>query len=254
MPMITKDLDYTRHNSGSGGVFSVSTSGTNITHKWYKNDRLINGTGAGILAFGDDALRVEDSNGLLRITYEASNVDYDNMTQTTRQTFGLYSNTTYLSVNHTEGMSMIAFKVAVSLLGLSTFAFLIICIVLCCYIYYLKCTKKLRPKPSQDQAPPPQAPAVAQPNIEEVEPIHKLTIAVGHFMRNREMNVILLQALIDIMHNATKEKCINQERCKELRLIRNLLEEVKDKIDIPTTDARIQLDGKLLYFCDQLSS
>ena len=95
--MITKDLDYTRHNSGSGGVFSVSTSGTNLTHKWYKNDKLINSTGAGILAFGNDALTIEDSNGLLRITYEASNVDYDNMTQTARQTFGLYSNMTTVS-------------------------------------------------------------------------------------------------------------------------------------------------------------
>ena len=90
--MITKDLNYTRHNSGSGGVFSVSTSGTNLTHKWYKNDKLINRTGAGILDIGNDFVRVKESNGLLRITYEASNVDYDSMNHTTRQTFGLYTN------------------------------------------------------------------------------------------------------------------------------------------------------------------
>ena len=96
-PMITKDLNYTRHNSGSGGVFSVSTSGTNLTRKWYKNDKLINSTGAGILDIGNDAFTVEDSNGLLRITYEASNVDYDNMNHTARQTFGLYSNMTNVS-------------------------------------------------------------------------------------------------------------------------------------------------------------
>ena len=95
--MITKDLNYTRHNSGSGGVFSVSTSGTNLTHKWYKNDKLINGTGAGIIDIGNDALRVKESKGLLRITYEASNVDYDNMNHTTRQTFGLYINMTTVS-------------------------------------------------------------------------------------------------------------------------------------------------------------
>ena len=94
--MITKDLNYTQYTNGDG-VFSVSTSGTNLTHKWYKNDKLINSTGAGILAFGNDALTIEDSNGLLRITYEASNVDYDNMTQTTRQTFGLYINMTTVS-------------------------------------------------------------------------------------------------------------------------------------------------------------
>ena len=240
--MITKDLNYTRHNSGSGGVFSVSTSGTNLTHKWYKNDKLINSTGAGILAFGNDALTVEDSNGLLRITYEASNVDYDNMTQTTRQTFGLYSNTTYLSVNHTEGMakdSMIAFNVVVPLLGLSTFALLIICIMLCCYIYYLKCTKEPRLKP----------------RIEEAEPIDKLTIAVRQFIKNCDTSVILLQALVHMMHDATDARCINQEQRVKLRDIRGLLEEVKDKIDIPSADAKsIQLDGKLLYFCDQLSN
>ena len=152
--MITKDLNYTRYTNGDG-VFSVSTSGTNLTHKWYKNDKLINGTGAGILAFGNDALRVEDSNGLLRITYEASNVDYDNMTHTTQQTFGLYINMTTVSqgvdcvnitreiiinptaaCNQSDSVSTTALEASLAVCSFLFISSIIVCIILLSLLLY----------------------------------------------------------------------------------------------------------------------
>ena len=147
MPMITKDLNYTRQNTGSGGVFSVSTSGTNLTHKWYKNDKLINSTGAGILAFGNDALTIEDSNGLLRITYEASNVDYDNMTQTTRQTFGLYTNMTTTC----DQPGSVSTALAVSL---GIFLFLSVSLAVACIILSIllcQTCRKINKKPTENR-------------------------------------------------------------------------------------------------------
>ena len=133
--MITKDLNYTRYTNGDG-VFSVSTSGTNLTHKWYKNDKLINSTGAGIVEIGNDALTVEDSNGLLRITYEASNVDYDNMTQTTRQTFGLYSNMTNVSRDVYEDKYQVLTIILLVVIGTVCIAVVILLVLV---ILYFKC-------------------------------------------------------------------------------------------------------------------
>ena len=158
--MITKDLNYTRQNGGSGGVFSVSTSGTNLTHKWYKNDKPINGTGAGILDIGNDFVRVKDSNGLLRITYEASNVDYDSMNHTTRQTFGLYINMTTVSqgvncvnitreiiinptaaCNQSDSVTIIALAVPLGFLFIFS---LIACIILLSCLLYRTCNRTER--------------------------------------------------------------------------------------------------------------
>ena len=145
--MITKDLNYTRHYSGSGGVFSVSTSGTNLTHKWYKNDKLINGIGAGILEIGNDALTVEDSNGLLRITYEASNVDYDNMTQTTQQTFGLYTNMT--ATCDQPGSVSTALAVPLGILSLISVSLAVACIILS--ILLCQTCRKTNKKPTKNR-------------------------------------------------------------------------------------------------------
>ena len=145
--MITKDLNYTRHSSGSGGVFSVSTSGTNLTHKWYKNDKLINGTGAGILVIGNDTLTVDDSNGLLRITYEASNVDYDNMTQTTQQTFGLYTNMT--ATCDQPGSVSTALAVPLGILSLISVSLAVACIILS--ILLCQTCRKTNKKPTENR-------------------------------------------------------------------------------------------------------
>uniref|UniRef100_A0A1X7VGJ7 Ig-like domain-containing protein n=1 Tax=Amphimedon queenslandica TaxID=400682 RepID=A0A1X7VGJ7_AMPQE len=88
MPTITQDLNYTMNNNGDGGVFTVTSHGTNLMHNWYKNDRLINNTGNGILEISNTSLRVKEVNGSLRIAYVVSNVDYDNTSHSMRQTFG----------------------------------------------------------------------------------------------------------------------------------------------------------------------
>ena len=144
--MITKDLNYTQYTNGDG-VFSVSTSGTNLTHKWYKNDKLINSTGAGILEIGNDFVRVEESNGLLRITYETSNVDYDNMTQTTQQTFGLYTNMT--ATCDQPGSVSTALAVSLGILSLISVSLTVACIILS-ILLCLTC-RKTNKKPTENR-------------------------------------------------------------------------------------------------------
>ena len=134
-PKITEDLNYTRNNNGDG-VFSVTSCGTNLTHKWYKNGGLINRTGDNILEISDTSLRVKEINGSLRIAYVVSNFDYDNTPHSMRQTFGVYSRTIIQNSTETAGNSMSITSVAVSM-SIITVILFIICIVLCIWIFCL---------------------------------------------------------------------------------------------------------------------
>ena len=252
--MITKDLNYTRHNSGSGGVFSVSTSGTNLTHKWYKNDRLINGTGAGILAFGNDSVRVEDSNGLLRITYEVSNVDYDNMTQTTRQTFGLYTNVSQdeSASTKSEGQVLtIALGVLVPIGTLSILVNIILVVFIC-----------FKSRISKAQAPPPkegiELPAAEPPpNQEEVDkssmppsrqqsdskqeadcskcqyekslkPMKRILLSASSLVRDCETNFDFLHCLTVMLTDVLSERYFDNECTIALKTMRKEMEELME--------------------------
>ena len=240
--MITKDLNYTRYTNGDG-VFSVSTSGTNLTHKWYKNDKLINGTGAGILAFGNDALTIEDSNGLLRITYEASNVDYDNMNHTTRQTFGLYTSFSQdgsdVSIE-SEGQVLTIALGVVALIGtLSIVVNILILVVFICF----KC------RVSKVQAPPPKegiesSTAEPPPNQEEVNkspsrqqsykesltPMEHILISASRLAQDCETDIKFLRCLTEMLTNVLSEIDFDNECTGTLKNMRENIEELIKKL------------------------
>ena len=262
--MITKDLNYTRHNSGSGGVFSVSTSGTNLTHKWYKNDKLINSTGAGILAFGNDALTVEDSNGLLRITYEASNVDYDNMTQTTRQTFGLYTNVSQgvncvnitreiiinptAACNQSNSVSTTALAASLAVCFFLFISSIIFCIILLSLLLYRtrhRTDKKLKNGNSAQNTAGGPTPDAGPTNLD-------LTYQPNRFLQNgcNEMlhcknNYEFLHCLRVILNAASGHKEFNKD-CGEL------LTRLSNEIDAHMTEIEPQGKdgGKKNVACD----
>ena len=263
--MITKDLNYTRYTNGDG-VFSVSTSGTNLTHKWYKNDKLINGSGAGILDIGNDALTVEDSNGLLRITYEASNVDYDNMTHTTRQTFGLYTTLVYITVSQNDSASTesegqvltIALGVLVPIGTLSILANIILTVII-----YFKC------RISKAQAPPPkegiELPAAElPPNQEEVDkssmppsrqqsdskqeadcskcqyekslkPMKRILLSAYSLVQDCETNFDFLHCLTVMLTDVLSERDFDNECTDALKTMRDKTEELMKSRKPPGT-------------------
>ena len=238
MPMITKDLNYTRQNSGSGGVFSVSTSGTNLTHKWYKNDKLINGIGAGILEIGNDALTVEDSNGLLRITYEASNVDYDNMTQTTRQTFGLYTN---------DDSATIALAVLVPIGTLSILANIILAVIICfkCKV----CNKLNEAQASQQQKNielPLQGVDRQQSNNSKQEadcskfnssiPMERILHSAFNLVRDCETNYKFLHCLTMMLTDVVKEMNFDSKCTDTLTAMRNDVEKLMNSMKQKAVD------------------
>ena len=238
-PMITKDLNYTRHNSGSGGVFSVSTSGTNLTHEWYKNDKPINRTGAGILEIGNDALTVEDSNGLLRIIYEASNVDYDNMTHTTRQTFGLYTSFSQdgsdvstesegqvLTTRLTIGLGVVALIETLSI------PVILIVVVFICF----KC--KARKKDTE----PPQATQLQSGDSNQeathyckkclkkkvLKPMEHILLCSFSLLRECETNYEFLDCLTMMFTNVMHKRNIDGKCKKALTKMRNEMEKLME--------------------------
>uniref|UniRef100_A0A1X7VFW9 Ig-like domain-containing protein n=1 Tax=Amphimedon queenslandica TaxID=400682 RepID=A0A1X7VFW9_AMPQE len=133
VPKITQDLNYTMDNNGEG-VFSVTSRGTNLTHKWYKDGGLVNSTGDSILEISDTSLRVKEVNGSLRIAYVVSNVDYDNTSHSMRQAFGVY-NVSCGGITE-DSMETLAVPIMGTVIGI----LIIICLilVLCLYIIYKK--------------------------------------------------------------------------------------------------------------------
>ena len=133
IPTITEDLDYTRNDNGDG-VFSVTSRGTNLAHKWYKNGRLIDPTEDNILEISNTSLRVKETDGSLRIAYEVSNVDYDNTTHSIRQTFGVYHHVSYTMI-----------LIAAPIMGLAICILIIICLILCICVIHLQKKNKRAP-------------------------------------------------------------------------------------------------------------
>ncbi|XP_019849020.1 PREDICTED: uncharacterized protein LOC109580387 isoform X2 [Amphimedon queenslandica] len=133
MPTITQDLNYTMDSNGEG-AFTVTSRGTNLTHKWYKDGGLINSTGDSILEISDTSLRVKEVNGSLRIAYVVSNVDYDNTSHSMRQAFGVY-NVSCGGITE-DSMETLAVPIMGTVIGI----LIIICLilVLCLYIIYKK--------------------------------------------------------------------------------------------------------------------
>lgn len=148
-PTITEDLNYTMDDNGEG-VFSVTSHGTNLTHKWYKDGGLINSTGDSIVEISDTSLRVKEINGSLRIAYIVSNVDYDNAPHSMRQTFGVYSRIIIQNFTETStGNSTSITSVAVPM-GIVILILFIICIGLCIWIFCLWHKDKNGSKPQDD--------------------------------------------------------------------------------------------------------
>ena len=228
MPMITKDLNYTRHNSGSGGVFSVSTSGTNLTHKWYKNDKPINRTGAGILEIGNDSVRVEDSNGLLRITYEASNVDYENMTQTARQTFGLYT-----SVSQ-DNSATIALGVLVAIETLSILILAVFIIILC---FKCRVSKAQEEEVDKSSRPPSRQ---QSDDKESLTPMQRIILSASSLVRDCETNFDFLHCLTMMLTDVLGERDFDNECTDALTTMRDEMEKLKKSRKPPR---EIAVDG-----------
>ena len=259
MPMITKDLNYTRHNSSSDGVFSVSTSGTNLTHKWYKNDKLINSTGAGIVEIGNDALTVEDSNGLLRITYEASNVDYDNMTHTARQTFGLYTTLVYITVSQNDSASTesegqvltIALGVVVPIGTLSILINIILVVFICFKCRISKAQASLpkevielpaaEPPPNQEEVDKSSMPPSRQQSDSKQEadcskcqyekslkPMKRILLSAYSLVRDCETNFDFLHCLTVMLTDVLSERYFDNECTIALRNMRKEMEELME--------------------------
>ena len=216
--MITKDLNYTRRNSGSGGMFSVSTSGTNLTHKWYKNDKLINSTGAGILAFGNDALTIEDSNGLLRITYEASNVDYDNMIHTTNQTFGLYT-----SVSQ-DNSATIALAVLVPIGTLFILTNIILAVIIIC----IKCKAQASQPKKKSRDSKQEATHLCKKclNKKALKPMEHILLCSSSLVRDCETNYEFLDCLTMMFNTVMHKRNIDNECEEALTKMRNEMEKL----------------------------
>ena len=250
--MITKDLNYTRHNSGSGGVFSVSTSGTNLTHKWYKNDKPINRTGAGILDIGNDSVRVEESNGLIRITYEASNVDYDNMTHTTRQTFGLYT-----SVSQDDSATIVL-GVLVPIGTLSILANIILVAVIICFKCKV-CYKLNEAQASQQQknielslqyqgvdqsGMPPFRHQQSKDSKQEADcskfnsstPMQRILLSASNLVRDCETNYKFLHCLTMMLTDVVREKDFDSKCTDTLTAMRNDVEKLMNSMKQKAVD------------------
>ena len=261
-PKITKDLNYTRHNNGDG-VFSVTSCGTNLTHKWYKNGRLINRTGDNILEIRDTSLRVKEINGSLKIAYEVSNVGYDNMPHSMRQIFGVYSRTIILNFTETAGNSMSITSVAIPM-SIIIFILFIICIVLCIWIFCLY-HKNSGSKPpddvsrqnsnesghSQNQAQEGECQHDPNPDCnncqyeQSMKPKERLLLYSSRLVADCETNKDFLKLLRVMLVNAQNERMFNK-KCD--RFLSRMIADVKDLM--ATIESQSKDGGSSRVNCD----
>ena len=204
-PKITEDLDYTRNNNGDG-VFSVTSCGTNLTHKWYKNGGLINRTGDNILEISDTSLRVKEINGSLRIAYEVSNVDYDNTPHSMRQTFGVYSHVSCTNGGITDNsMQMILIAVSI-IMGSAICILTIICLILFIYLQKKNKSTSKRTVEFDDITVPESSDNMQCDEVDACEPDERLYVYALRMVKDCNTDTDFLELLQQLLLMAKNKK------------------------------------------------